>query len=84
MSEEPQFPPLPDIGEVLERKKRLIQKVISVVKCGNCNAKYERGFLPGDYTFKKNNEEICQKCREKGNITIEEIFSEWVEPKKKD
>ena len=83
MGEEPQFPPLPDIGEILERKDRFVQKINSVLKCGKCSAKYERLFTPGDYTFKKLTKEECIKCHAKGALTIVEIYSKWVDPKKK-
>ena len=82
MAEEPQFPPLPDIGEILERKDRFIQKVNSVLKCGKCSAKYERLFNPGDYTFKKLTGEECIKCHVKDSLVIVEIYSEWIDPKK--
>jgi len=82
MAEEPQFPPLPDIGEILERKDRFYQKVTSVLKCGECSAKHERLFKPGDYTFKKLTYEECQKCHAKYSLTIVEIYSTWLDPKK--
>ena len=82
MAEEPQFPPLPDIGEILERKDRFFQRVTSTLKCGKCSAKYERFFNPGDYTFKKLTEEECKKCHVKNSLTIVEIYSEWIDPKK--
>ena len=82
MGEEPQFPPLPDIGEILERKDRFFQRVTSVLKCGKCSAKYERFFKPGDYTFKKLNDEECKKCNVSNSLTIVEIYSTWLDPKK--
>lgn len=82
MSEEPQFPPIPDIGNILKLKDYVIQKITSVVKCRKCSAKYERSFKKGDYTFKKLSEEECIKCKKKNSLTIEEIFSEWMDPKK--
>ena len=82
MSEEPQFPPLPDIGDILSRKDRVFQRVISVVKCSRCSAKYDRFFKPGDYTFKNLTEEECKKCKRINTLEIEEIFSEWIDPKK--
>ena len=82
MSEEPQFPPIPDIGDIVKRKDREFLRVTSVLKCGNCSAKYERFFKEGDYTFKKLSDEECIKCHNKSSLTIEEIFSEWIDPKK--
>ena len=82
MAEEPQFPPIPDIGEILERKDRFYQKITSVLKCGACSAKYDRIFTPGDYTFKKLTDEECTKCHGKNSLTIIEIYSTWLDPKK--
>jgi len=83
MSEEPQFPPLPDIGDALVRKDRFVEKKTSVLKCDDCKAKYGRPFKVGDYTFKKLIDEECEKCKSKKSLTIEEIYSEWIDPKKK-
>ncbi len=82
MSEEPQFPPLPDIGDILERKKNLVELIFSVLKCNSCRAKYERTFIPGDYTFKNLEDEACKKCSKKNSLTITEIYSNWVKPNK--
>ena len=83
MAEEPQFPPLPDIGEILDRKDRFISKKTSVLKCGECKAKYSREFKTGDFVFKKIDNEECKECHRSKSLTIEEIYSEWVDPKKK-
>lgn len=80
MSEEPQFPDIPDLGEI-DRKDRFIQKKTSVIKCSQCKAKKERPFKVGDYTFKKLNDEECEKCHSTMS-SIEEIYAEWVDPKK--
>ncbi|MFW9772214.1 MAG: hypothetical protein ACFFFB_02390 [Candidatus Heimdallarchaeota archaeon] len=80
MSEEPQFPDIPDLGEI-DRKDRFIQKKTSVIKCSQCKAKRERPFKVGDYTFKKLNDEECEKCHSTMS-SIEEIYAEWVDPKK--
>ena len=81
MGEEPQFPPIPSISEVYYRKDRIFERKFTVIKCESCQAKYERPFKPGDYTFKKVTDEQCEKCqRTKLNIT--EIYSEFVDPKK--
>ena len=82
MSDEPQFPELPDIGEVLGRKDRFIQKKTTVLKCGECKAKYSREFKAGDYTFKKLDDEACEKCNRIKVLVVEEIYSEWFDPKK--
>ena len=82
MSEEPQFPPIPDIGDILERKDSLVERITSVLKCHSCNATFSRSFKKGDYTFKKLKEETCKECQKKGTLIIEEIFSEWINPKK--
>ena len=83
MSEEPQFPPIPAIGDVLDRKNRFIQKVYSVIKCGNCKESFSRGFTPGDYVFKKILDKECEKCKRSKSLTIVEIYSKWIDPKKK-
>lgn len=81
MSEEPQLPPIPAIGEILDRKDRFIQKVYSVIQCGECKEKYTRPFKKGDYTFKKLSDEKCPNCEKKNNSVIIEVYSEWVDPK---
>ena len=83
MAEEPQLPMIPDIGEILDRKDRFVVHKTSVVKCKECKAKYNREFKEGDYTFKKLIEEECKECKKEGALTIEEIYSEWIDPKKK-
>ncbi len=82
MSEEPQFPPIPDIGDILKLKEGVVQKITSVIKCRECLTKYDRPFKPGDFTFKTLMEEECSNCNQKGLLVIEEIFSEWMDQKK--
>ena len=81
MSEEPQLPPIPAIGDVLDRKKSFIEKKHSVVKCGACQADYTRAFKQGDFVFKGLLDEECEKCHRR-KLTIVEIYSEWINPKK--
>jgi hypothetical protein len=81
MGEEPQLPPIPSITDEFNRKERIFERKISVIKCDSCQAKYEREFRPGDFTFKKTTDEECDKCHRK-KITIQEIYSEWIDPKK--
>ena len=76
------FPPIPAITDEFKRKERVIESKHSVLKCNACQAKYSRPFKPGDFTFKKLTDEECQKCGRK-KLTIVEIYSEWVDPKKK-
>jgi len=83
MSDEPQFPDLPDIGDVLDRKDRFVEKKHSVLKCGECQDKYTRLFKAGDFVFRKLTEEKCKECQKKDSLTIVEIYSEWIDPKKK-
>ena len=83
MAEEPQLPMIPDIGEILSRKDRFVVEKTSVIKCRECKARYTREFKEGDFTFKKLTEEECKECKRHGTLTIEEIYSEWVDPKKK-
>ena len=83
MAEEPQFPPLPDIGDILDRKDRFEQKKTAVLKCRECKAKYPREFKEGDYVFKNLKDETCKECNRNATLTIEEIYSEWIDPKKK-
>ena len=82
MSDEPQLPMLPDIGEILGRKDRFVNNKYSVLKCRECKAKYTREFKQGDFTFKKLLDEECKECKKTSTLTIEEIYSEWVDPKK--
>ncbi len=83
MSEEPELPMLPDIGEILDRKDRFVEKKHSVLKCNECKTTYTRDFKVGDYTFKKLTDEECSECKKSKSLTIEEIYSEWKDPKKK-
>ncbi len=82
MSEEPELPPLPAIGDILDRKDRFIQKVYSVIKCRNCQKKYTREFKKGDFTFKELEDEKCLECQKSGNSVITEVYSEWIDPRK--
>jgi len=83
MAEEPQFPPIPDIGEILYRKDRFVQKVTTMIKCKKCKGSYSRAFKEGDYTYKNITDEECLKCHESHDLKITEIYSEWIDPKKK-
>ncbi|MBY9003387.1 MAG: hypothetical protein KGD73_05400 [Candidatus Lokiarchaeota archaeon] len=82
MSEEPELPMIPDIGDILDRKDKMVEKITTVIKCRSCNIKYDRPFKPGDFTFKKLTDEKCKECS-KDTLVIEEIYSEWINPKKK-
>ena len=82
MSEEPQLPEVPSITDDWDRKERFVEKKSSIVKCGQCNEKVTRSFKPGDFVFKKLTDEECEKCHTKQSLTIVEIYSEWVDPKK--
>lgn len=82
MSDEPVFPPIPSITDEFKRKDRVIEVKTSVLKCENCQAKYSRPFKPGDFTFKKLDDEICEKCQSK-RLFLTEIYSEWFDTKKK-
>ena len=81
MAEEPQLPPIPAISD-WDRKKRFVERKHSVVKCGECKESFSRLFTPGDFVFKKLTEEECEKCHRKKSLTIVEIYSEWIDPKK--
>jgi len=76
------LPPIPAITDEFKRKERIIEAKYTVLKCYGCHAKYSRTFKPGDFTFKKLTDEECEKCHLK-KLTIVEIYSEWVDPKKK-
>ncbi|MFO8019643.1 MAG: hypothetical protein R6U96_13535 [Promethearchaeia archaeon] len=82
MSEEPQLPPIPDIGKVLDRKDRFINKVYSVIKCAACQDTFTRDFKEGDYTFKRLKDEECNSCNSSESLQIIEIYSKWIDPKK--
>jgi 5-methylcytosine-specific restriction endonuclease McrBC GTP-binding regulatory subunit McrB len=81
MGEEPQLPPIPAISDEFNRKDRVIERKYSVIKCESCQVKYTREFKAGDFTFKKLDDEECNKCNKK-EASIVEIYSEWVDPKK--
>ncbi len=82
MSEEPQLPPIPAIGDILDRKDRFIERVYTVVKCNDCEAKFTRRFKVGDYTFKKVDDEECKECKKSSNLIISEVYSKWIDPRK--
>ena len=81
MAEEPQLPPIPAISD-WDRKKRFVEEKHSVIKCRKCKEDFSRIFKPGDFVFRKIEDEECKKCNRKGSLTIVEIYSEWVDPKK--
>jgi hypothetical protein len=83
MAEEPQLPGIPAIGDIVDRKKRFVEKKHTVLKCEACTEKFSRKFKPGDYVFKKIGDEECEKCHKTRSITIVEIYSEWIDPRKK-
>ena len=82
MAEEPQLPPIPAISD-WDRKKRFIEKKHSVIKCVECNESFSRIFKPGDFVFKKLTDEECVICHRTKFLTVVEIYSEWIDPKKK-
>ena len=83
MAEEPQLPSIPSIMDDWDRKKRFVEKKHCVIKCGNCKEDFTRIFKPGDFVFKKVEDEECEKCHRKKALEIVEIYSEWIDPKKK-
>lgn len=83
MGEEPELPMIPDIGDILDRKDKMVEEITTVIKCRSCNVKYTRPYKPGDFTFKKLTDEKCKECHKENVLTIEEIYSEWINPKKK-
>jgi len=82
MSDEPQLPAIPAIGEILDRKKKFVEKKHTVIKCGACQADFSREFKAGDFVFKKLTDEECENCHQSKVLTIVEIYSEWIDPKK--
>ncbi len=76
MSEEPVFPPIPSIGEVLTRKKNMKEIKTTILKCKGCGNKTIRPFKEGDYVFKIIEEINCTKCLKK-EYSIIEIFAEF-------
>ena len=83
MAEEPMFPELPDIGEmVLKKKDKFDLREFTIIKCNECKTEIQRKFKPGDYTYKDLSEEKCDKCQKPNTLTITEIFSEWYKIKK--
>ena len=83
MSDEPVFPNIPDVGDVIDRKKRFVEKKHTVIKCGSCQADFSRIFQAGDFVFKKLTDEDCEKCHKNKALTIVEIYMEWIDPNKK-
>ena len=83
MGEEPELPMIPDIGDILDRKDKMVEKITTVIKCRSCNVKYTRSYKSGDFTFKKITDEKCKECSKDNVLVIEEIYSEWIDPKKK-
>jgi len=81
--DEPQFPPLPDIGEHVIGKKRdkLIIKEYTIIKCRKCQTERTQPFKPGDYIFKDLPNE-CEKCHNKSSLSIVSIYSEFIDLKK--
>ena len=78
---QPSLPPIPAISD-WDRKKGFVEKKHSIIKCGNCKEDFSRIFKPGDYVFKKVEDEECEKCHRTKSLTIVEIYSEWIDPKK--
>jgi predicted RNA-binding protein len=81
MAETPQFPDMPDVGDILDRKERFVLKKTTVLKCKECSDKYSREFTEGDYIFKQINDEECKECHRSKVLAVEEIYSEWIDPK---
>ncbi len=75
MSEEPQLPPIPSLGDNI--KKNMIEKKTSVLKCDNCGRKAKRPFEDGDFVFRKLSGKNCPKCNET-KYTIIQVYGEWV------
>ena len=83
MGEEPQFPPIPSIGDnVLGKRKRTIPREYTVLKCEHCKEEFTRSFKPGEHVFKKLDDEICPACKRRNTISVKEIYSEWYDPNK--
>jgi len=83
LGEEPQLPPIPDIGpNVLGKKKRSIPREFTVLKCKYCKEEFTRPFKPGEHVFKKLADEVCPACQRKNSISVIEIYSEWYDPHK--
>ena len=76
ISDEPQFPYIPSIGDVVTRKDNLKEFKTTIFKCTDCGYKKNQPVQAGDFVFKKFKEDKCEKC---GNheYTIVEIFAEY-------
>ncbi len=81
MSEEPQLPPIPSLGE--EIKKNMIEKKTSVLKCDSCGRKAKRAFEEGDYVFVKLDGKECPQCG-KTKYSVIQIYGEWVKATRKE
>lgn len=76
ISEEPQFPSIPSIGDVVTRKDNMKEFKTTVLKCSGCAHKKNRTFQEGDFVFKKIEEEKCEKCGNR-EYSVVEIFAEY-------
>ena len=82
MGEEPKFPPLKAVGNVLNRKKVLERFKCSTVKRKFYGVKNQRKSKDGHYVLKNGPEEQFDSY-EKNELIISEIFSEWKQPEKR-
>lgn len=76
ISDEPQFPSIPSIGDVVTRKDNLKEFKTTVFKCTGCGHKKNQLFQEGDFVFKKFKEEECEKCGIHEYMIVE-IFAEY-------
>lgn len=81
MSDEPNLPPIPSIGDILTRKDNEKEFKTSIIECINCGKRTERPFQEGDYVFKVFEGQSCEKCS-KTQKRIIEIFAEFRKVKK--
>lgn len=82
MSDEPNLPPIPSLGDVLTRKNMEEFKT-TILKCIKCGNKMKRPFEEGDYIYRKFQGKPCSKCSNEDYLILE-IFADYRKSKKKE
>ncbi|MBD3353530.1 MAG: hypothetical protein GF364_18750 [Candidatus Lokiarchaeota archaeon] len=81
MSEEPQLPPIPAIGDVLDRKDDMKEFKYTLYECLECGERNTRDFIEGDFVFKIFDGKKCENCNSNKYI-IKKIYAEFKKSKK--
>ena len=83
MSDEPNLPPIPSIGDILTRKDNEKEFKTTIIECIGCGKRTEKPFQEGEFVFKIFEEKPCEKCS-KTQFRIVEIFAEYKKVKKQE